>query len=613
VPEYIYEPTVSLLARPSFTEPAHLAVSWLGDSTDGERLAEFAGRLCYMSQRNPASRSTRDYLENIKKQGHGSVLEHANYSLLFEGVSRSLTHELVRHRAGFAYCLAGDTLIYSEHRDRGKRNGTKKRTIKKIFEMSQTPHGRSRLRLLRLRCLDEATGTFTTGRVAAVTCSGTKPVFRVELEDGKTITCTAQHRFLTPTGWKRLEEVVGGLAVSPGGIAVAGRLGGELMVNGTPAYRDREWLRTQYQVRGLDQRTIAELAGVSTHCIRAWVRKHGLQKPMGSWSIGQEPWNKGRRYQAGWHHTPETRELLGAAKRGEKNPQWKGGATPPGVVVRKEAEPLRKAAYARDGFCCRLCQKRGGRLTIHHILPIWARPDLAADLDNLATVCRSCHLLINGDELSYVERFGRSLDEIPAGAVPSRGSGHLLVPRARRIVSVTYAGEQMTYDIEMEGPNHNFVANGLVTHNSQLSQRYVDETDAHFVVPPAIIGDEALEAAWRAQIDSAQSAYVSLVEKLMEQYSWVESRVHRRKMAREAARGVLPNSTETKIVVTGNARAWRTMLELRSSEGAEQEIRRLAIMTLRLLQSEAPGFFSDFEIYMAEDRREAARVMYHKV
>ena len=56
-----------------------------------------------MSQKNPAHRNTREYLENIKKQGHGSVLEHANYSVLLEGVSRSLTHELVRHRAGFAY------------------------------------------------------------------------------------------------------------------------------------------------------------------------------------------------------------------------------------------------------------------------------------------------------------------------------------------------------------------------------------------------------------------------------------------------------------------------------------------------------------------------------
>ena len=97
------EPLLTLLARPVFLEPDHLKVKWLGESTDGERLAEFAGRLCYMSQKNPANRATRDYLENIKKQGHGSVLEHANYSLLLEGVSRSLTHELVRHRAGFAY------------------------------------------------------------------------------------------------------------------------------------------------------------------------------------------------------------------------------------------------------------------------------------------------------------------------------------------------------------------------------------------------------------------------------------------------------------------------------------------------------------------------------
>jgi thymidylate synthase (FAD) len=165
----------------------------------------------------------------------------------------------------------------------------------------------------------------------------------------------------------------------------------------------------------------------------------------------------------------------------------------------------------------------------------------------------------------------------------------------------------------MAGDNHNFVANGIVTHNSQLSQRYVDESDANFVVPPAIIGDDILRQEWQTQIERAQATYVALVDQLMERYSWVADKVHRRKMAREAARGVLPNSTETKIVVTANARAWRTMLELRSGEGAEAEIRRCAVMALRILMEEAPAFFSDFEIYMAEDRNEAARLVYHKV
>ena len=99
----------------------------------------------------------------------------------------------------------------------------------------------------------------------------------------------------------------------------------------------------------------------------------------------------------------------------------------------------------------------------------------------------------------------------------------------------------------------------------------------------------------------------------MTSYSWVDDKIHRRKMAREAARGVLPNSTETKIVVTGNARAWRTMLELRASEVAEMEIRRMALAVLRVLRGEAPAFFSDFEVYQAGDRRDAARSGYRKV
>jgi len=249
--EIFRAPRVTLIARPEFIEPEHLPVQWRGDASPGERLAEFAGRVCYMSQHNPANRSTAEYLENIKKQGHGSVLEHAVYVLLIEGISRSCSHELVRHRAGFGY--------------------------------------------------------------------------------------------------------------------------------------------------------------------------------------------------------------------------------------------------------------------------------------------------------------------------------------------------------------------------SQLSQRYVDESHAAFVMPPAMIGDPTLETEWEREVTDAQAAYVRAVEGLMERYGWVADKVHRRKLAREAARSVLPNATEVKIVVSGNARAWRTMLELRCGEGAELEIRRMAIACLRALEREAPALFSDFQIYVADDTQEAARVAYHKV
>jgi len=113
--EIFRAPRVTLLARPEFLEPAHLAVQWQGEASGGERLAEFAGRICYMSQHNPAHRSTPEYLENIKKQGHGSVLEHAVYVLLVEGISRSCSHELVRHRAGFGYSQLSQRYVDESH------------------------------------------------------------------------------------------------------------------------------------------------------------------------------------------------------------------------------------------------------------------------------------------------------------------------------------------------------------------------------------------------------------------------------------------------------------------------------------------------------------------
>lgn len=70
---------------------------------DAALLTEFAGRVCYLSFGSRQSRRTTDeYVLNLLKQGHGSVLEHASWSLLIQGVSRSLTHELIRHRVGVA-------------------------------------------------------------------------------------------------------------------------------------------------------------------------------------------------------------------------------------------------------------------------------------------------------------------------------------------------------------------------------------------------------------------------------------------------------------------------------------------------------------------------------
>lgn len=69
-----------------------------GDENDIDLIPEFAGRFCYASWAK--GRSTSDYIDNILESKHGSVFEHANISFAISGVSRSLTHEWVRHRAG---------------------------------------------------------------------------------------------------------------------------------------------------------------------------------------------------------------------------------------------------------------------------------------------------------------------------------------------------------------------------------------------------------------------------------------------------------------------------------------------------------------------------------
>jgi thymidylate synthase (FAD) len=148
---------------------------------------------------------------------------------------------------------------------------------------------------------------------------------------------------------------------------------------------------------------------------------------------------------------------------------------------------------------------------------------------------------------------------------------------------------------------------------SQLSQRYVDESTSDFVLPDCIADDAELRKIWEGAVEHAHQAYCQLVEGLKDKFSDVEQATLRRKLARQAARSVLPNATETKIFVTGNARGWRHFIEARANEHAEVEIRRVAILILRALQAESPAMFGDYEIKPLEDGSEIATTLNTKV
>jgi thymidylate synthase (FAD) len=148
---------------------------------------------------------------------------------------------------------------------------------------------------------------------------------------------------------------------------------------------------------------------------------------------------------------------------------------------------------------------------------------------------------------------------------------------------------------------------------SQLSQRYVDESVAEYVEPDVIAADPEMHALWLEAVAHAHQAYVRLVEKLTEHYKDEPDRTQRRKLARQAARSVLPNATETKIFVSANARALRHFIEMRASRHAEVEIRKLAVKVLKIMQTEAPNLFSDYQLAALPDGTHEAATPHRKV
>jgi len=182
---------------------------------------------------------------------------------------------------------------------------------------------------------------------------------------------------------------------------------------------------------------------------------------------------------------------------------------------------------------------------------------------------------------------------------------------------------------------------------SMLSQRFVDESVAEYVVPPDIAGNPDVTAIWEQSIRQSHGAYLDLVDGLeakltygdyeryldhvsdgrsqhpMGYHEWHASkeafgntladRTARRKAARGAARSVLPNATETKIYATANARAIRHFVEMRASRHADIEIRKLAIAVLRVMQQEAPSLFGDYTIERLPDGSFEANTPHRKV
>jgi thymidylate synthase (FAD) len=168
--------------------------------------------------------------------------------------------------------------------------------------------------------------------------------------------------------------------------------------------------------------------------------------------------------------------------------------------------------------------------------------------------------------------------------------------------------EHGTVTFYMTGVSRSFT-HELVRHRhfsySQLSQRYVPGRAQGMVEPDVIAEDPYLHRVFGEATENIQKAYDELLHGLERKLAGNAS-TGSKKAARQAARSVLPNAAETRIVVTGNYRAWRHFIAMRATGGADVEIRAVAVAVLRHLQRIAPAVFNDFMITVLADGTEGA-------
>jgi thymidylate synthase ThyX len=457
----------------------------------GDVLSEVAGRLCYRSwspfdSANPAETNQNlsrvregnaEYLANTLRQGHGSIFEHTVINVIFRDVSRVFTHELVRHRAGCAYCLAGDAVVYSGSKQRGKFDGVKRRwTMKQLYEKTLDYHGRSRLKLITVRCFDG--DRFVAARLAGVFQSGEKDIFRVTLGSGKSIRCSKDHLFLTEDGWRPCREL------GPG----------------------------------------ARLA------------------------------TNGRRF------IPEDeRQRIAERMTGAGNHRWQGDD------ASRRAGYLRALKLYPDLPPCEDCGS-SVRVQRHHI----DRNPLNNERSNLEFLCEKCHHKRHDGE-----------------------PGKFLTVKWDEIISITSDGHEMTYDIEVDHPAHNFVASGIVTHNSQESMRFVRPGSLGIWVPTSIKGDTEKKNLFMHYASMEENFWQAFCESLG---IVTDADFATKKQLTSLARRLSPAGTATTILASLNIRAWRHVLNMRAdNKSAEEEMVYVMNQLAPRLKEQCPAGFQDLE------------------
>lgn len=502
-----------------------------------------AARVSFGKHKELMDEKDEKLIRYMIKHRHTSPFEHAliTFRFMVPLFTRGQHH---RHRT---WCLAGNNELYFDLPGGIERRGNQlyKLTIKDVFERFQIEHKKKNVQKMMLRCLNEETKELTHTHIVDCWSSGEKIIYNVVLENGHTIRCSKDHRLLTNSGWMTLEEILN----SDKDIEIA-------CLSQKKLAQKRENLPRERSARGW-----------------SWLPLHLEDKNRpGEWLI------KG--YENKYLITNTGQVYTNVNTRNVQLGYWK-----------EKKVSINKSGYEVVSL------SKNGKTTVRTIHSLMAEAFLGK---------KPGQIVRHANDIKWDNR----LDNLCVGSYrdnaadrKQNGNDPYIKYHYSAIEECYQDGVEETYDIEVEEPFHNFVCNGIVTHNSynEISRRYTD-FNLEFYEP----------TKFRTQHKSNRQAsnIDDLIDPEVEFERWIDketgevfkftkpaSQLVREHVARsvklyngmldvgicrEQARMVLPQNMYVQYYGTVNLSNLLKFIDLRDHEGAQEEIRRVARACLEI-------------------------------
>jgi thymidylate synthase (FAD) len=540
-------------------------------------------------------------LKMLASEGHHTPFEKSSLHFLVN-VDQATHIHLLKHRVGVSIngeCLTGDSLITFVNAS----GSLTKLSIQNLYDKwnngrshqnteKDKLYTRQRISNRKIRVLNEDTGFFEFGKIQDVMQSGIKQIYKITTECANVIRCSGDHRIFTDNGWNTINN---GLStkdfIGLNGVSVAG----------TGEYRDKTILK-KCRNSNMSIQEMATLFNCSYHTVKKWLKIYnlGFSKEETFFKKGQTPWNKGKKgYKLSFTNQGYLKKLEIASNqpKGINSRLWKGGITKERGLIGKFTRSVAKQVHEKYNFTCQECGL-GGKLHCHHIIPVVVDITKAYDVDNLITVCQNCHNNIHKSaelEIQFANKvtgldFTSKIKEF--GKNTKNRTGNKLKVHYSKIVKIEKEGLEMCYDLEINHKYHNFVANGIVVHNSA---RYKALKEDKMYLPEDWNGNNVDFTNFNAYDDLTFKG-IETWKQLLESYTEMGNRMYHeclnqltptlgRKRAKESARFFKTMNSQITMDVMFNWRSFAHFQKLRNSKDSQKEVREIAEQMLELVKN----------------------------